>query len=83
MKKVFSLMILIAVGSALCTAQTVQNGSFETGATPPYGGSYIPAPNSTAISSAARSDCGKKTRGKAAVNLKPAKSASITPGARE
>jgi choice-of-anchor C domain-containing protein len=48
MKKVY-LLAVIFVGAQLCLSQTVLNGSFETGTTPPFGGTYVPAPNSSAI----------------------------------
>jgi choice-of-anchor C domain-containing protein len=45
---IYSLVAIVA-GSELCSAQIVSNGSFETGAPPPLGGTFVPAPNSTAI----------------------------------
>src|ERR1043166_4376364 len=50
MKSILCLFALTVAGAELCSGQTVLNGSFETGATPPFGGAFVPAPNSTAIS---------------------------------
>jgi choice-of-anchor C domain-containing protein len=50
MKKTFCLLVFITTGVQFCSAQFVVNGSFETGPTPPYGGLYIPAPDSSTIS---------------------------------
>ena len=49
MKTTFCLVALIVAGARVCSSQTVLNGSFETGATPPFGGTFIPAPDSTSI----------------------------------
>jgi choice-of-anchor C domain-containing protein len=49
-KSIFCLLTLLVGSAGLCSGQTVRNGSFEAGNAPPFGGSYIPAPNSTAIS---------------------------------
>src|SRR5439155_5977789 len=49
MKNAFYLLALIVAGTELCSGQTVLNGSFETGPTPPFGGTYVPAPDSTTI----------------------------------
>jgi choice-of-anchor C domain-containing protein len=50
MKTLTCLLTVIAAGAGLCSAQIVVNGSFETGPTPPFGGLYIPAPDSTTLS---------------------------------
>ncbi len=49
MKKVLCLLALILAGTELCSGQTVLNGSFEEGDTPPLGGVCIPTKDSTAI----------------------------------
>src|SRR5258707_8973180 len=49
MIRVFYLLSLIFAGASLCSGQVVQNGSFETGTAPPFGGLYVPAPDSTTI----------------------------------
>src|SRR2546421_3026708 len=49
MKQTFCLLALMVAAARICPSQTVVNGSFETGATPPFGGAFIPAPDSTSI----------------------------------
>jgi choice-of-anchor C domain-containing protein len=49
MKKTLCLLGFMIAGVELCSGQLVVNGSFETGPTPPYGGLYIPAPDSSTI----------------------------------
>src|SRR5690349_3476844 len=51
LKPALYIVAVILATTGFVTAQTVVNGSFETGTTPPFGGLFIPAPNSTTISS--------------------------------
>lgn len=49
-KKLICMVSLAAAGGSLCHGQVVSNGSFESGpSSPPVGGVYIPAPDSTTI----------------------------------
>ena len=49
MKNLIYVLMLISAGGGLCSGQIVQNGSFELGPTPPYGGLDIMAPDSTTL----------------------------------
>lgn len=48
-KSVICFLSFIVAGSELCSGQVFVNGSFEIGDTPPLGGTYVPAPDSTSI----------------------------------
>ncbi len=48
-KNIIYFLGLIVAGNNLCSGQIVVNGSFETGPTPPNGGTFVPAPDSTTI----------------------------------
>jgi choice-of-anchor C domain-containing protein len=50
MRSAFCLLALILASPEWCSGQIVVNGSFESGPTPPLGGLYVPAPDSTTIS---------------------------------
>lgn len=49
MKKALFVLAFVLTAAEFCSGQLVVNGSFETGPTPPYGGLYIPAPDSSTI----------------------------------